>query len=438
MAAQRHDTPQAGTRRFGDRLRQARVRAHLSQAALAERIRVSRVIIASYETGKAAPELSRAVRLAEILAEDPQEFLLLAAIQREWDAAQENTSFASTIEDLLRKAGRKAPRTLASAGPLTHASLLDFPGGFTPLTIIVGDKREDEPKNAGDLFAFSSSTVDDRWLLRLGLERETEKISDKVLMTADDEWLRKRFGSTHILAIGSPASNLFTRELNECFLFRFAISVETKHKWNETRRILKGLRTPAALSRFKEESRADLRQTMRLFKQPGFLAFNFRNLKLGIDPAENRDFAVVSLGCNPFAAKDAPYFAILAAGVHHPGTAHAVKMLGEPLLFERHPFGGIIEVQVPSDEFNRDMVQWHEKIKDSKAVWHRAGAESLEYTPEEFLRRLGEWLPRVEKGEIVTDVALSADELKGHIALIELLAAAKFGEAVPTSAAGAG
>ncbi|MBA2592798.1 MAG: helix-turn-helix transcriptional regulator [Gammaproteobacteria bacterium] len=61
MAAQRHDTPQAGTRRFGDRLRQARVRAHLSQAALAERIRVSRVIIASYETGKAAPELSRAV-----------------------------------------------------------------------------------------------------------------------------------------------------------------------------------------------------------------------------------------------------------------------------------------------------------------------------------------------------------------------------------------
>lgn len=419
-------------------MRQARERSDLSQAALAERIAVSRVIIASYETGKAAPELGRAVRLAEILAEDPQEFLLLAAIQRERDAIQESATFASTIEDLLRKAGRKFPRTLASVGPPTHASLLDFPGGYTPLTIIVGDKREDEPKNAGDLFVFSSSTVDDRWLSGLGLERETEKISDKVIMTADDEWLRERFGSTHILAIGSPASNLFTREFNECFLFRFAISVETKRKWEEKRGILKELRTPAALARFKEVSRADLRQTMRLFKQPGFVDFNFSNLKLGIDPAENRDFAVVSLGRNPYAARHAPYFAILAAGVHHPGTAHAVKMLGEPLLFERHPFGGILEVQVPSDDFNRDAVPWHEKIKKSKATWHRAGAESLEYTPEELLQRLDAWLPRVEKGEIVTDVALSADELKGHVALIELLVGAKVCEAVPTSKSAAG
>lgn len=73
-------------------------------------------------------------------------------------------------------------------------------------------------------------------------------------------------------------------------------------------------------------------------------------------------------------------------------------------------------------------------------MWHRAGAESLEYTPEELLRRLGEWLPRVEKGEIVTDVALSTDELRRHIALIELLAAAKLGQAMPTgkNAAGAG
>lgn len=168
------------------------------------------------------------MRLAEVLAGDPEEFLLLAAIQRERDAMQQSAMFASTIEDLLRKAGRRSPRTHASAGPPTHASLVDFPGGYTPLTIIVGDKREDEPKNAGDLFVFSSSTVDDRWLMRLGLDPETEKISDKVLMTADDAWLRERFGSTHILAIGSPASDLFTREFNECFLFRFAISIEPR------------------------------------------------------------------------------------------------------------------------------------------------------------------------------------------------------------------
>jgi len=403
----------------------------MSQQELAGKLGIGRGMVANYERGAASPDAARAVKLAQLLNRDPLKFLLLSNLQ---EVEDRDGSVRHTVDGALKKGvGDTAPPRVRID---THRTLLDFPYAFAPLTVIVGDKREAEPRNPGDLYVFSASTVDDRWLLALGLPRDTEKISDKVLMTArdDESWLRDRFGRTHLLVIGSPASNLFTREFNDRFLFRFAISKEAAHKWRVKRKDMRGLKTPAELQYFRQQCEPDLKQTMRLFKQPGFVDFNYSHLKLGIDPAENRDFAVVSIGTNPFAASGALYFAILAAGVHLPGTAHAVKFLAEPEQFVGHPFGGVLEVQVPSDDCASDAVPWHRKIEQSRADWHQARDLKPTYTPEDLRDAIGDkWRQKVAEGNLVTDVELTQKELDEHLALIDLLASATATRAVPSA-----
>jgi transcriptional regulator with XRE-family HTH domain len=387
---------------------------------------VSRPLISQWENGEKLPEPERAVRLADLLRADRTEFLILSLLQRgacRKDKSKDCTMLYETASQLKKQLRRDQPAA-QKRGLATHLSLLDFPGAFSPITVIVGDKREEKPKNAGDLYVFSASPVDDRWLLSLGLPRDTEKISDKVLMTADKEWLEGFFGERHLLIIGSPASNLFARKYNNCFLFRFAIGREAEEKWEQKEKAMKDLRTPAEMDNFRDKSQPDLKHTMRLFKPPGFVNFAYDNLRLGIDPAESRDFAVVSLGRNPFAGPDAPYFAILAAGVHHPGTAHAVKFLSTTDAsdrFKEHPFGGVIEVQVPADDYPRHQIAWHTKIGASRADWHKVGNSALEYTPDSLRNNLDNW----KKREIVTDVKLGEDEIDQHIKLIEHLARAR-------------
>lgn len=413
---------------FGSRLRLARERAKQTQQWLAQRVHKSRVIIANYETGKAGPDPDVAVQLARILGEDPAEYLLLANLQRAFclrgTADKDLLEVANQLLSKTKHFGLppKHPHTLE-----THLSLLDFPDSFLPVTVVVGDKREDDPQNAGDLFAFSASTVDDRWLLSLGLPSDTEKISDKVVMTAEQDvnWIKKHFANRNILCIGSPASNLFARKYNSCFLFRFAISRETHAKWKKTLDEMSQLQTQAALLNFHEQHRADLKQKMRLFKSPGFVDFNYEHLRLGMDLSYGKDFAVVSLGRNFFADPDAPYFAILAAGVHHPGTAKAVKFLSEAPSFEKHPFGGILEVDVPSKKVDPRSVSWHNKIEESVAYWHTVEKGSLEYTPASLLKKLEKCMQDLRDGNIVTDVELDEQEIKEHIKLIEKLASAK-------------
>ena len=410
---------------FGIRLRNARTGRDYSQQQLAERIHKTRVVIANYETGKASPEPDIAIKLAKILGEDSAEYLLLSILQRVSSVQNTVDEHLLEIVNQLLKTKRAATNHSTLAGLQTHLSLMDFPNAFTPLTVVVGDKREEEPQNTGDLFVFSASTVDDRWLSSLGLPPDTEKISDKVLMTAENDknWLKKHFGERHILCIGSPASNLFARIYNNSFLFRFAISRETQEKWQENVGEIRKLQTEASLLKFHEDHRADLKQKMRLFKPPGFVDFNYKHLRVGMDLSQGKDFAVVSLGVNPFADPEAPYFAILAAGVHHPGTAHAVKFLAEPANFEKHPFGGVLEVEVPSKNVDPRDIFWHNKIEASKIYWHTVGEDKLEYTPAVLLKKLEDWIGRLSN--VVSDVILTPEELKGHITLIHKLATTK-------------
>lgn len=424
IVAQHPITQDIAGKYFGMRLRSARESAKRSQKWLAERIFKSRVMIANYEAGKTGPEPDIAVKLAKLLGEDSAEYLLLSNLQRSFSLQHTiDSNLLQTVNQLLSKTLKNGIPQQSSASLQTHLSLLDFPKAFTPMTVIVGDKREEEPQNPGDLFVFSASPADDRWLLSLGLPPNTEKISDKVIMTAeqDSNWLEKNLGNKNLLCIGSPASNLFARMFNNNFLFRFAISRETQRKWEETHKDISELRTQASLLKFHEDHRSYLKQRMRLFKSPGFVDFNYEYLRVGMDLSQGKDFAVVSLGRNPYAKPDAPYFAILAAGVHHPGTAHAVKFLSEPTNFADHPFGGILEVDVPSKNVDPRDIYWHSKIENSEAHWHTVGNNSLQYDPESFSEKLKKL---VEKLPIPSDIVLEEQELKGHLELIEKLAMA--------------
>lgn len=420
---------------FAAALMEAREAANLTQEALGNSVGVTPQQIGKYETAVNCPDPNKIVRLANVLRRDSGEWILLANLQSAAHSDDFDAATQLVLEEM--RSARAGARGARLEKPQTgFVSLADFP--FLPLAIVVGDKREEHPVNTGDLFAFSASTVDDRWIADLCLPPGTQKYSDKVFAegVADDGWLRERFSRTHILTIGSPASNLFSRKYNRTFLFRFAISRQTERKWEEiTKAEFPRLRSRADLLNFEEKWHKDLRQTMRMFKQPGFVDFNYRHLKLAIDPHQDMDFAVVSLGRNPFARKTDPYFAILVAGIHHPGTAHALRFLAESRQFTNRPFGGILEIAVPRKECDPLQVRWYEKIENSDCFWHSVGGESLEYTPETLRARLVQLKEKLADIKEVVDFRLDEEELDDHLALLDMLERKPEGQDVPVVAA---
>jgi transcriptional regulator with XRE-family HTH domain len=405
--------PETMARLFGSELKMARENCKMSQEKLAKAIRLNRGSIANYEGGEAIDPI-KAVMLAEALGADSGRFLLLSLLQ-----GRNGTGFehlASLVESMLHQRVSTTPPAGLRDG---EVSLRTFPEAFRPLTIIVGDKREDDPRTPGDLYAFTASPVDDRWIMSLGLPRETEKLSDKIVMTATREWLQSRLGKTHLLCIGSPASNLFAREYNDHFLFRFAISKATVARWREKRDEIRSCNTPAKLAAFRESVGPHLRQTMRLFKQSGFVDFNYPELVLGIDPSYNRDFAVLSIGRNPFASHGDRYFSVLAAGGQYPGTANAVRFLANKENFVERPLGGILEVEVPSDRYNPNDVPWQERIEKSEPRWHCARTLPRSYTISQLRVSIERWLTSL--ASLVGDVAVSEEEMMRHLELLDAI-----------------
>lgn len=64
---------------FGERLKQAREEAGMSQEALAEALGVVRRTVAGYEAGTKSPRLDRLPRISEVLRKPPGWFLPRAA-----------------------------------------------------------------------------------------------------------------------------------------------------------------------------------------------------------------------------------------------------------------------------------------------------------------------------------------------------------------------
>jgi hypothetical protein len=117
-------------------------------------------------------------------------------------------------------------------------------------------------------------------------------------------------------------------------------------------------------------------------KTPSHIAKQFRGLGFcdpvdgevhGRLPGSNTDYGVISLAPHPFDTTGR-YVAIVCAGISGPGTAHGLKALfTNQDLFENHPFGGVIKVNLPARE------DWPSKFEKADWCW-----QTRPYQPEQI------------------------------------------------------
>lgn len=278
-----------------------------------------------------------------------------------------------------------------------YKTLLDFPQAFCPLTVVVGDRREEteHPKSAGDLFAYSASPSDLSSILHLGLPSDTDIVSDKVFVTADEDYLKERFGQKNLLIIGSPASNLLSRIVNTTALFRFHVDQDTQNFANETATTIRTIKDkPLELGRFALDpvNQEKLRFYMNQFRKGGFLdPTNLRGLRGFVIPPD-KDYGVVTLCRNPFSPVDtSEYVCILAAGVHLPGTMQAIRFLTNPdYHFRERPLGGVLSVSLL-------VHQWAERLIKVEHEWSTEPYNTPEGLIEKFstIRKVGSRPPEM-------------------------------------------
>jgi hypothetical protein len=306
-------------------------------------------------------------------------------------------------------------------------SLKGFPGDFRPLVVVTGDRREIPPLSKGDVLAYSFSTTDIMYLNNIGYQGDQEPlndglvVSDKQFVTDDEESLRRRFGSTNILVIGSPAVNLLARRINEDSPFRFSISEETKKELQEQNDLMDELITDddelfiyhqclegildvdAMLRRYvdfhphidvlREKASAialrfkdtlicknipaytrPVRHLMHKLDKPGIY-----DTPSGTDRGQSigayKDYGLIAILRNPFSDTE-DYSVIYVAGVHGPGTAVGVRMLGDQRSFDSHPFGGVYQVKIPR------VANYYEKIQRSSGIWETPRYEASGYNGE--------------------------------------------------------
>jgi hypothetical protein len=246
-------------------------------------------------------------------------------------------------------------------------SLVNFPYDFLPITVVIGDRREPDYKTIGDVFAYSASPAELRWLLRLGLPQDTEIISDKVFLEAQDDFLVERYGSTNLLVIGSPAANLVARAANETAFFPFAVDLGTREQWHKVYgelRALRGQRTK--LVNYASDPRtSDLRRYyLNQYRKGGLIDPTYTCVKRGETVPSDKDYGVVTICRNPYARGpgDATH-CVMAAGVHLPGTMHALNLLTKAKVeFTERPLGGVFTVTLTEGD-------WVKRIVTGRLGW---------------------------------------------------------------------
>jgi hypothetical protein len=331
-----------------------------------------------------------------------------------------------------------------SGGPRT---LEFFPGAFSPMTVICGDRRETTPKTKGDLFAYSVSITDFTFMLQLGLPEDTVVRTDKLCLLSSPESLKRLFGTTNLLVLGSPAVNFASRIINNHALFRFDLASEIK-LWEKEIGELTHLRRRDHLRVFAQMLKkkkplsvnpsdygdpnipADEMQRLaadaaRIFRgqEVKDILNGFRRAGL-IDPAdqkihgthtpEDKDFAIISVAKNPYAQPDSDFVAIFAAGIHGPGTVQAVNALAgkeKGRIFGQHPFGGVLEIQLNEYE------QWSDRLEHATWRW-QTGA----YSAGQLMANLEAGLPEFAGHEPARATPpLSRDEITHCLELLKRL-----------------
>lgn len=383
---------------------------HWTQDELASRVFTSKQWISRVESGRVLPSFELLVKLHGAMTganagatTSPLAVWLLKWLEAQVPAAgplgdRTRQEIQTAIDEATGALGYPFCRTQ----PKQIRTLSDFPRAFEPLTIICGDRREDPPRTRGDVFAYSVSIVDLTYLLELGMRGGSTVIkSDKLFAWMDDERLEREFGNSNLLVIGSPSVNLAARRINALSVFQFAFDAEIK-EWERQLRNTKDLNDRQYLRRFwqiarnsdsardpeaigleslladdEDDSLASRERAKKIakvakellkgnkasywmnrFRKPGFLD-PVDGVVHGLYTREDNDFGLISLARNPF-AKNKDYVCIFVAGIHGPGTAHALRLLGGQEHFEHHPFGGIIEVEL--DLFNKDISNRFENV----------------------------------------------------------------------------
>lgn len=89
------------------------------------------------------------------------------------------------------------------------------------------------------------------------------------------------------------------------------------------------------------------------------------------------DYGVVSLCRHPWSDE---HVAIMAAGLHGPATAAAVKLLSQENAFVNRPFGGVFHVRVPKE------APWEERYHHLNPQWdtHEYSIAKYEAAVKEF------------------------------------------------------
>jgi hypothetical protein len=287
---------------------------------------------------------------------------------------------------------------------ITHRTLASFPYHFLPITIVVGDRRETTPKTSGDMFALSASSAELRWILSLGLPRDTEIVSDKVFRQASLEYLQENYGGCNLLVIGSPAANLLTRQVNESALFPFAIPSSARDKYSKMSEEIDAIaHNRAKLVNFATDprNRESLDFYMNLYRKGGFIDPTYSHFRRGERIPHDRDYGTVTIARNPYSnPKNANFLSIMAAGVSLPATTHALKLLSNAREeFAERPFGGIFCVELTE-------MDWIKRIKDAMPQW-----STDEYDISKFRKSLLELKTRMKEIEEV-DIKSIDDRLE--------------------------
>lgn len=436
-----------------DLIRSARSRCDLSQDQLAEQVQISKQWMNRIEAGERLPSIDLTIKFHQVLsaADDdcpPLIHWLLARVVEEKELPDERRALVQeAAADVFARQSEGRFATLT--GP--PRSLADFPRTFYPLTIVCGDRRESSPRTRGDIFAYSMSTTDLMFLPHLKLDSTVDIRSDKLFVLMDEEYLQRKFGQTNLLIIGSPAVNLLARLVNKTAIFQFdpATDIAVWERWERYVNANKLLNDRRYLQAFWELAEAlpsarghtsmdedlpaqELSELKNIVIQlldgstPKDLMNKFR--KPGImDPADNcvqaqttrsdNDFAVISVARNPFADSD-DYLAIIAAGIHGPGTAHAVRVLAQEdnnISLQDHPLGGVLEIEL--DAFK----DWPTRFEKATCRW-----QTRRYTTAQIQANLEDALRQDTSRQRGPLARLGKDTLAGQLDLVKHLASKGF------------
>jgi len=367
------------------------------------------------------------------------ELLLSAA----WARVQAQ-EFKNDNDGTLKRSVEEALQTLASVVPSrsistskkTGRTLSDFPDAFYPLAVVCGDKREERESNisVADLGAYTSTPADTRWIMNLGLRADVVKHIDKNFLLLSDDELIDQFGEANLLVCGSPAANHLARIVNRSAVFRFNYSRDTEQDIENVITKARNL-SRAQLVAYQEEGRSDLVKRMRSLFNGGvfdpmhpadYVSATYSQL-----PSYTQfDFGVLTFASNPYYEMkcrreskecDHKYISIMAAGIHHPATAHAIRLLGQDCrkegIFAKHPYGGVIRVQLDLN------IPFATRTMNAICQWEDAAdreRKESENQKEELLRELEVIEKKVAKDEL-KNLALEEDQVTKCRKLIEKL-----------------